>query len=279
VPTVRELSAPYENFMLGPRRGLGVCDTCFNLTDGYDECFACSRLPSILDAVVPISYSVAREQLHHALASYKRLDGDVARRLRIQLAAVLWRHLVAHEACVARAAGTHRFELVATIPSGDRLRDDSHPLHWIVSEVIGPTRDRYARLLRRSAVHVEHRAFDLAKFEAVERLDGQSVLVIDDTWTSGANAQSAAATLKSAGAGSVATLVIGRHVNREWRDNDRRLKALPVPFEWSTCALCAADLPVSGASRLRHRVGGTSAPGFAVSEEHNLSVNRLDGVE
>jgi predicted amidophosphoribosyltransferase len=279
VPTVRELSAPYEAFMLGPRRGLGVCDTCFNLTDGYDECFACSRLPSILDAVVPISYSVAREQLHHALASYKRLDGDVARRLGLQLAAVLWQHLVAHEACIARAAGADKFELVATIPSGDRLRDDSHPLHWIVSEAIGPTRDRYARLLRRSATHVEHRAFDAAKFEAAQRLGGHSVLLIDDTWTSGANAQSAAAALKSAGAGPVAALVIGRHVNREWRDNDRRLEALPVPFDWSTCALCAAGLPLSGASRLGDGVGGTSAPRLTVAEEHDLGVSRFDRVE
>jgi orotate phosphoribosyltransferase len=65
------------------------------------------------------------------------------------------------------------------------------------------------------------------------------VLLIDDTWTTGANAQSAAAALKSAGAGPVAAVVIGRHLNREWHENDRRLRGITRPFDWSHCALCA----------------------------------------
>jgi hypothetical protein len=32
--------------------------------------------------------------------------------------------------------------------------------------------------------------------------------------------------------------VIGRHVNREWDENDRRLSAMPQPFDWKRCALC-----------------------------------------
>ena len=89
MPSVRELSALYENVMLGPRRGSDVCRTCFNFTNGYERCYACDHGRLVLDAIAPISYSVAREQLHHALASYKRLDGDVARRLGASLAAIL----------------------------------------------------------------------------------------------------------------------------------------------------------------------------------------------
>ena len=76
MPSVKELSAPYENVMLGPRRGPDV-PHLLNFTAGYDQCYACAYGQPVLDAVIPISYSVAREQLHHALASYKRLDGDV----------------------------------------------------------------------------------------------------------------------------------------------------------------------------------------------------------
>jgi hypothetical protein len=32
--------------------------------------------------------------------------------------------------------------------------------------------------------------------------------------------------------------VIGRHLNREWRQNDRRLRELVRPFDWTRCALC-----------------------------------------
>lgn len=194
----------------------------------------------MLDAVAPISYSVAREQLHHALASYKRLDGDVARRLGASLAAILWRFLAEHERCVARAAGTNRFELVTTVPSGDRARDEDHPLRWIVGELVGPTRDRHERLLQRTQDDVQPRTFNPDKFIATRPLDNHSVLLIDDTWTTGSSAQSAAAALKAAGAGATAAVVIGRHLNREWHENDRRLRGIESPFDWGRCALCLA---------------------------------------
>lgn len=241
MPSVGELSEPYEHFMLGPRHGPGVCRTCFNFTLGYEHCYCCERHPSVLDAIVPISYSVGHEQLHHSLASYKRLGGDVGRRLALQLAAVLWRFLDLHERCIAESVRTDAFPLVTTVPSSDRLRDASHPLRWIVSELVGPTRSRYRPVLARSDLELKQRLFSPQKFVAISRLDGEPVLLIDDTWTTGSNAQSAAATLKSAGAGKVAAVVIGRHVNRDWHQNDGYLRALETPFRWDHCVLCAAD--------------------------------------
>ncbi len=68
------------------------------------------------------------------------------------------------------------------------------------------------------------------------RLDGESVLLIDDTWTTGANARSAAAALR-AGAGAIAVLVIGRHLHRDYGDNRRAAApSLPTPFDWEACA-------------------------------------------
>lgn len=238
MPTVGELSAPYENFMLAPRPGPGVCRQCFNLTDGYDRCYACTRHPSVLDALAPVSYSVAHEQLHHALASYKRLTGDVARRLTLQLAAVLWRFLDLHERCVARAAGADEFSIVTSVPPGDRVRDETQPLRWMVSELVRPTRGRFERLLQRSVADVPPRSFNPDKYAAKRPLHGESVLLIDDTWTTGANAQSAAAALKNAGAGPLGVVVIGRHVSRDWHENDRRLRELTAPFDWGHCVLC-----------------------------------------
>ena len=243
MPSVRELSALYENVLLAPRRGPDVCPTCFNFTAGYELCYGCAYGAHVLDAVLPISYSVAQEQLHHALASYKRLDGDVARQLQAILAAILWRFLSEHEACVAKAADTEHFDLVTTVPSGDPRRDDRHPLPTIVGELVGPTRERHRRLLLRTDAETQPRTFSTAKFEATTTLDGESILLIDDTWTTGASAQSAAATLKSAGAGPTAAVVIGRHLNREWHQNDRHIRGIARPFDWRACALCSE--PVS----------------------------------
>lgn len=196
MPSVAELTALYGNFMLSPRHGTDVCNTCFNLTRGFDRCYACAHGERWLDLVAPISYSVAHEQLHHALATYKRASGGVARRFTIELAAVLWRHLQAHEACLARGAGIARFDVVTTVPSSEPARDAKHPLREIVGELVGPTRERHERLLERSATPAPGREFHPDKYSPVRGLSGEAVLLVDDTWTTGANAQSAAYALK-----------------------------------------------------------------------------------
>jgi hypothetical protein len=157
---------------------------------------------------------------------------------------VLWRHLDRHEGCVAHATtpGTRRFELVTTVPSTDPHRDEQHPLQAIVGKLSGPTRDRYERLLRRSSTTVNPREFHRDKYTPARRIDGASVLLVDDTWTTGANAQSAACALKAAGAGTVAAVVIGRHLNRDWGDNDSRLNASRTPFSWDECPFCDPGL-------------------------------------
>lgn len=238
MPTVAELSDAYGNFMLMPRPGRDVCSRCFNLTDGYRVCYACVHGRHWLDAMTPISYSVGGEQLHHALASYKRAARPVARYFAYGLAAVIWRWLAAHERCVARAAGTDVFALVTTVPASRSEADAGDPLQQMISTLVGPVRDRHERLLRRSAAPAEPHRFSAARYEPVRSLDGEPVLLIDDTWTTGANAESAAATLKAAGSGPVGAVVVGRHVNRGWRENDRHLRALAQPFDWGRCALC-----------------------------------------
>ena len=237
--TVAELSGPYANFMLNPRppAAAGVCSVCLTFTEGQDTCYPCGWEPRFADAVLPISYSVHFGQLHTALAQYKRATGTVARRLQMELAAVLWRFLRDHEACLARRAGVDGFDTVTTVPSSDQARDAGHPLHRIVGSDVGATRDRYAPLLARSGTPVPERKVDPGKYNPTRDLDGASILLIDDTWTTGSNAQSAAAALKTAGADHVAVLVIGRHIHGDYKQNAARLKELPRTFDWSICAL------------------------------------------
>ncbi len=65
-------------------------------------------------------------------------------------------------------------------------------------------------MIYKTAAPADRRA-DITKFRMTVRLNGQSVLVVDDTWTQGGHAQSAAAALKLAGAGTVGIFVLGRH--------------------------------------------------------------------
>ncbi len=181
MPSVEDLSSGYANFMLGPRRGTGVCEICFNLTAGYARCYACSHCEQWLDLVSPISYSVAHEQLHHALASYKRLAGPSADQLARELAAVLWRYLAAHELCLAAATQVTRFDLVTVVPARSIEREARHPLRMIVAQLVAPTRSRHEHLLARSRAEAAPREFDQRRFLARRRLGGERVLLIDDT--------------------------------------------------------------------------------------------------
>jgi predicted amidophosphoribosyltransferase len=237
--TVTELSDPYANFMLNPLppTAADVCSHCLTFTDGFGTCYACGHHARFADAVLPISYSVAFGQLHTALRQYKRGHERAQRQFQPQLAAVLWRFIALHESCLARVVHIDGFDLVTTVPSGSRERDEHHPLRRLVGELIAPTRTRYARLLRRSGTPVPERTVDPGKYNPTLDLHGESILLIDDTWASGANVQSAAGALKTAGAGAVGVIVIGRHVKEGFGDNVARLKALPRPFDWERCAL------------------------------------------
>lgn len=158
--TVTELSDPYANFMLSPLppTAADVCGVCLTFTDGWSTCYPCGHQARFTDAVLPISYSVTFGQMHTALQQYKRGHAVAARRLQVQLAAVLWRFLSLHERCLARSAGVDRFDLVATVPSSSAERDDAHPLRRLVGELIAPTRARHQRLLVRSGTPVPERA-------------------------------------------------------------------------------------------------------------------------
>lgn len=247
-----------SRLLRSPRHASSVCEKCFNLTRGFSRCFACSQLEDHLAVMVPVSYSVGHEYLHHILADYKRLDDERARSAGEQLSAILSMFLAHHEPCVVHAARVQRFNLVTTVPSGNRHRDAGHPLRRIVGELVAETRDRHERLLMRSSRPAEPRAFDARRFQAVRRLHGESVLLIDDTWTTGASAQSAAAALRAAGAGTVAAVVLGRHLNRGWHENDQHLDTLS--FDWRQCALCARSC-VAGARAAASGTSGASGAG------------------
>ena len=124
---------------------------------------------------------------------------------------------------------------MTTVPSSDRERDSRHPLPSVVGRVVQPTADRYERLLHRSDKAVGRRMVDEGKYEPARQLAGEDVLLVDDTWTTGANAQSAALALKAAGAGAVGVVVIGRHIHDDYGNTAQRLKGLPR-FSWERCA-------------------------------------------
>jgi hypothetical protein len=146
---------------------------------------------------------------------------------------VLWRFLRDHGPCVATAGGVDQFDVVTVVPSGTVLKDSRRPrLRQIVGQIGLHTAERFEQLMAPTDSTVPTHEYDAGRFQAHRRLDGETVLLIDGTWTTGASVQSAADALRVAGAAQVTVVVVGRHANRDLSDNAERLKALPRPFDW-----------------------------------------------
>lgn len=71
--------------------------------------------------------------------------------------------------------------------------------------------------------------------QRLDRVEGKHVLVVDDTWTSGAKIQSAAVTLKDAGAHRVTALCVTRWTRWDWADHEAFLATLNTPYDPLLC--------------------------------------------
>jgi hypothetical protein len=187
-----------------------------------------------------VALAVKREQLAHELWHYKYdVDRNVRSRLTTRLGAVLWRFLGQHETHIAEAVGVSEFNIVTIVP-GTHPREGAHPLEYIVGTLVGQTKDRYEPLLAlgRGSVSEKH-SLAVDRYAATRPLLGrEAVLLVDDTWTTGGNAQSAALALRAAGARKVAIVVIGRHFDRSFGDGETYYRqARSNGFTWDTCCL------------------------------------------
>lgn len=202
----------------------GVCTVCHSGPNaGFDVRWSCQRTMSEVsvptDLVLPISLYELGSQLHMMLRDYKDAPWPELRRDHVRsLAATLARFYAGHSACVAARLGGPP-DLVTTVPS-TRDRVGAHPLVAVV-RMVNDLAWRYRALLAPGSVRVERAASDDA-FQVTGEVAGTRVLVVDDTFTTGARAQSAASALGREGA-DVAVLVLGRVVGPDYNDACRAL--------------------------------------------------------
>lgn len=204
---------------------------------GYARCVQCDRHAGLggrllADAVVPVSYAVRGGPLTSALWRYKSARGaDPA--AGTALLALLLVFLHDHGGCVWRDGLPDR---LAVVPSGYG-RTAPHPLLGLVTPYV---RLPLAGLALRPGA--QGRDLDTGRFTAGAAARGAHVLLLDDTWVSGASAQSAAAALKLAGAVRVTAVVLGRFVNGA----DPGVAAFAArvanaTYDPAKCAICACN--------------------------------------
>lgn len=204
---VAEVGGYLRNAVLEPHMTCVVCAT--PIRPEFDLCQRCHLDRQL---VVPVFYGIKGEQSGYLMHSYKDLIAPTLRH-RTQLSVLLFAALGLHGGCIERRLGDE-IEACAIVPSTRPDRIGEHPLRVVTRQ----TRLRLPEieLATRSDVHLDERLTSADRFavtagDAVRR----HVLLIEDTWTSGAKCQSAALTLRQAGADSVTILALARWLRPE----------------------------------------------------------------
>ena len=179
---------------------------------------------SLADVVLPVVLAPKGSHIARYLWQYKSpkpsAEASAAREVLLALLLVFLRD---HGACGWRSAGFDGPSHVAVVPTA-RGRPGVHPLRRLLAPYLGwPWAELAARPDQRE------RDLDPDRFDAALVRDAR-VLLVDDTWTTGASAQSAAMALRRAGARSVVTVVIGRHIGQA------ALDLAAMPYRAASCA-------------------------------------------
>lgn len=220
------------------------CEVCTTPTDGWQLCLRCRDhrerfgADSLADLVVPLSYAVKGHstlaQYYFDLHNYKATPVVKPARNRLLIMMLAFKDL--HLACLERAVGP--VDVVTSVPSG-RGRPGPHPLEVFYIVLLLPFVD---------AVHVgasrAGRAADADPDAVVfrDRLKGH-VLIIEDAWVKGNNAQSLAVAAKRAGAERVSIVALGRVLDMAWGPSAQFVDRNLVDARWSPL-VC----PVTGSS-------------------------------
>jgi hypothetical protein len=159
--------------------------------------------------VVPVTLFTPGSPIHKALVGYKS-GRDRAERtlLSRDLAQLVSLFLSRHSICLARMAGGG-WDRIDVVPS-TRRATQPHPFARALTH--SPLlAQRQAGLLRRGDATVDHLLPDRRAFAAPPARS--RVLLLDDVFTTGARAFSAAHALQTAGAEVVAIVPVGRMVH------------------------------------------------------------------
>jgi predicted amidophosphoribosyltransferase len=249
VATVEEFTDPFvQTFTPPPRAGPGVCALCHSWTETLPDgtrreiCSSCTRTMNSVshpaELVVPISLVEVGSQFYTSLSGYKNSQSEDTRaRFVLRLGALLARFLRDHGDHIRAAAGAD-WDLMTIVPSSGS-RAGPHPFEDVVRKARAHL-ELYSSVLEAVGEDVlGHRRSDDRGYRVVDDIEGRRVLLIDDTFTTGARIHSAASALTLAGGEVVAGVTLGRVVHPDYSDEARELwdRQRAVRFDFSVCCL------------------------------------------
>lgn len=243
MPTVNELTEPLANICTTvPSAGDGVCVVCHGRPNpGFETCFSCEQTAGQVtlpcETVVPISLYEVPSQLHFCLRGYKdNPSASVRSKLELDVAALAARFIRDHGDCIRES--TDEWDYITTVPSTSGKHGGVNPLQAAFERVpwLGK---QHREVLAPSEEPPKHNIATDTGLVTIADVDGDRVLLIDDTFTSGAHAQSAVSALQLAGVSVVAIVAIGRVIKPNFSETVKEFwKAQrAVKFSFDRCCL------------------------------------------
>ena len=235
----------FHNTLRDPQR---TCSVCYGPKGSGDLCHRCAEHraefgPRLADDVVILTYVRGRqasESIHqsaHTVRAYKQ--SPPARKCAEDMALMVHAATVIHGECIEKTSGS-AWSAVTFVPSRSRP-GPIHPVAELARQV-SRNNDAQNRLLLDVAAGFEtppDRTVRADRFEVpskyADRVNGRHVLLIDDTWTSGAKVQSAAVALHDAGAKTVTALCVARWCRDNWPDHKELLDMCTAPYDALVC--------------------------------------------
>jgi hypothetical protein len=221
-----------------------TCRVCAGPVDGFERCWRCEqarRIAGVADVVAPLTYAIAGTPSAALVRDYKN---HPVRKMRESRSALInWLvglGITRHERCIGAAAGSP-ISLRVVIPSLTSW-PGVHPLAEIARTlgVLGEVRLVATPTALCDGV-VRADKFMLTPGSGVE---GRHVLVLDDMWTTGSNAQSAALALRRDGAAAVSVMVVCRWLNPSYGRTGEFVKTrLQRDYDPDICPVTGASCP------------------------------------
>jgi adenine/guanine phosphoribosyltransferase-like PRPP-binding protein len=193
----------------------GTCPYCFGSQDpGYPRCFGCTGLINagarrdLLSRVVPMTMVWNPSPWYSRLQTYKTLN----RENMALLAATVYEFFNRFPSDIQAMLGGP-IDAVCVTPSKRGVPMAQQPLRRLLELVDGMIPPVEDLLTHNSAEALRHNAFNPNAFEVAANVKGRRVVLLEDTWVTGATAASAGTTLQLAGAAAVAIFPIARCLN------------------------------------------------------------------
>jgi len=251
---VAQLYSRVGGFFTNTKRGPGHCQVCTGpaTAELCPQCAAQRKKYGFLlaDAVVPLAdakglVNPMHQSAHHVIWYKSELRPSLENLQDLQL--MIHTASSLHGQCIAGDVGW--WEALTFVPSAKRPGTE-HPVVELAKRVASSGSNVDKILLDIGPdIATEPARWPMAtRFEVAKKwrkkIAGKHVLVVDDTWVSGGKSQSAALTLKDAGAGAVTILCVARWLNHDYDEDHRRMiKELTDPYDATMCPVTGGACP------------------------------------